>query len=536
MSQFNVLIVDDEIHSIRGVQAGVDWEKHQISSVYTAHSLSSAQEVFLNNKVDLLLCDIEMPKGSGLDLLKWVKENYTHTETVFLTCHSDFSYAKQALQLQSFNYLLKPVDYQELEEVIDGALNKIKKKLEIKEVERSYLQLKNSQHSVMVDRFWTELINESIPSSIERIEKYLKNYRISFSECTMFMPVIIHVQNWKEDLNHREEKIMEYGFQKAVDEEIASKFQDAHLLSVEPGAILVIIPTTGAMNETDLVNMCNQFIDDFSTYFLCELCCYIGNQVQIQELVAMVHMIQNLKNNNVTITNKVIEYKNASNKTSMIPILPTEEWANLVRIGEKDLLLNKINEYFTNWKKDDENITAHSLHYFYQDFLQLIFYVLKAKGIQANQVFAQNLLTEKPNKVLTSLYSLHEWVVYITDIAMDQLHSPNEKGSLVDRIRQYISDNIGEHRLSRDNIAKVVYLNPDYLTRLFKKETGLSLSDYLMQERMEYAKKLLRETNLSVSDIALSVGYSNFSYFSTIFKKMTHQNPMEYRRSSQKSE
>jgi two-component system response regulator YesN len=81
-----------------------------------------------------------------------------------------------------------------------------------------------------------------------------------------------------------------------------------------------------------------------------------------------------------------------------------------------------------------------------------------------------------------------------------------------------------------------VYLNPDYLTRVFKKQTGLSISDYLQQQRIEYAKKLLVETNSSVSEVALAAGYSNFSYFSTIFKKSTELNPMEFRKMSLFSE
>ncbi|MDF2791629.1 MAG: helix-turn-helix protein, partial [Neobacillus sp.] len=157
MSQFHVLIVDDEIHAIRGVQAGVNWEKHDISTVYTAQSFRQAQEVISNNKVDLLLCDIEMPKGSGIDLLKWVKEHYPNTEAIFLTCHSDFSFAKQALQLKSLDYLLKPIDYEELEVVIQKALQKIRKDRETRLEGESYQRLKQSHQSVLKEKFWLNL-------------------------------------------------------------------------------------------------------------------------------------------------------------------------------------------------------------------------------------------------------------------------------------------------------------------------------------------------------------------------------------------
>lgn len=535
MNQFHVLIVDDEIHSIRGVQAGVNWEKHDITSVYTANNLRQAQEVFLHNKVDLLLCDIEMPKGSGLDLLKWVRGHYPTTEAIFLTCHSDFSYAKQALQLKSFNYLLKPVDYQELEEVIKEALEKIKKDQEVKMVETSYLQLKESHQSVLKERFWLDLIQQVVPSKLDRIEAHMKLHQLSFPESTTFLPILFHVQRWKKELSVHEEKVRENALQQSVIEVIAQNGIDAHVVNLETGYVLVIMPLTSVVQMDEIKNDINQYISEFSQYFSCDLCCYIGHQVPVQEVTNMVATLQEVDRNNVTVTNQVLVFRNKKKGLCSTPLIPSSVWVNVMKSGPKEHFLHFINQYFSDWKKSDY-ITAQSLHLFYQDFLQLIFYVLQVKGIQANQVYSQNLLTEKPKKVLRSLDSLQEWILYIAEVAMDQIHLPQEKGSVVDIVKKYINEHLGEQRLSREDIANFVYLNPDYLTRLFKKQTGLSISDYLQQQRMEYAKKLLIETNMPVSEVALSVGYSNFSYFSTIFKKSTALNPMEYRKMSLFSE
>jgi two-component system, response regulator YesN len=535
MRHFHVLIVDDEIHSIRGVQAGVNWEKYNISNVHTAHNLKQAQEVFLKNQVDILLCDIEMPKGSGLDLLKWVREHYPSTEAVFLTCHSDFYYAKQALQLKSLNYLLKPVDYQELEEVIQEAQVKIKKDNEAKMVEESYHQLKETHFSVLKERFWLDLIQQVVPSNADKIEEHMKHHHVSYPESTTFLPVLFHVQRWRKVLSVHEEKGRENTLQKAVLEVITEHEIDAHVVNIEPGYLLVILPTSSTVNMEELSNNINLFISQFSQYFSCDICGYSGKQVRIEEVVSMVQNLQALERNNVTETNKLILFKNEKKGLCSSPNLPFSEWTSLMKSGPKEKFLEEISKYFDEWKKVDY-ISAPSLHLFYQDFLQLVFYVLQVRGIQANQVYSQNLLTEKPQKVLKSLNSLHEWVIYIADVAMNQLHVPQEKGSVVDIVKKFIRDHLGEQRLTREEIAKYVYLNPDYLTRVFKKQTGLSLSDYLQQQRIEYAKKLLVDTNLPVSEVALAAGYSNFSYFSTIFKKSTKLNPMEYRKMSLFSE
>ena len=104
----------------------------------------------------------------------------------------------------------------------------------------------------------------------------------------------------------------------------------------------------------------------------------------------------------------------------------------------------------------------------------------------------------------------------------------------IQRAMTYIRRNIDKD-LSRAEIADAIYLNPEYLSRLFKKETGASLNDYIVTEKMRAAQSLLSDTNIPVSLIATKVGYSNFSYFSQVFKKYTGMSPVEYRAAKRRS-
>lgn len=78
-------------------------------------------------------------------------------------------------------------------------------------------------------------------------------------------------------------------------------------------------------------------------------------------------------------------------------------------------------------------------------------------------------------------------------------------------------------------LASLVYLTPDYLSRLFKKSTGKSLSQYIRQVRMERASELLRTTSRKVIDIGTSVGYANYSYFCQSFREYFGRSPEKYR-------
>ena len=103
-----------------------------------------------------------------------------------------------------------------------------------------------------------------------------------------------------------------------------------------------------------------------------------------------------------------------------------------------------------------------------------------------------------------------------------------EKRVIVE-IEQYIIDHV-EERISRENISKHVNFSVDYISKLFKKETGTSLSEFIMEKKMERARKLIEEREDSIGDIAVRLGYNSFSYFSEVFRKHIGVLPSEYKR------
>lgn len=122
---YSILIVDDEPIALRGLKAGVHFKKLGFHAVYTAQSAEEAKKQFQQYHIDLLLCDIEMPGHSGLELAEWVNDCHPGTVILFLTAHASFSYAQDAVRLMAFRYLLKPIAYAELETILAEALQKL---------------------------------------------------------------------------------------------------------------------------------------------------------------------------------------------------------------------------------------------------------------------------------------------------------------------------------------------------------------------------------------------------------------------------
>ncbi len=123
-----VLIVDDQPDVVRGEEQGVNWKKLGIDTILTAYSVPEAEKLLLSQQVDILLCDIEMPPRSGLELLEKIREEKLRTRCIFLSAHAEFTYAQEAVRLGGFDYILQPAPYRDIEQAVLRAMDDIKEK------------------------------------------------------------------------------------------------------------------------------------------------------------------------------------------------------------------------------------------------------------------------------------------------------------------------------------------------------------------------------------------------------------------------
>ena len=121
----NLLIVDDEPIVLQGLLNGIDWNRLQFRDVLSASSFEEALDVLKQNSVDILLTDIELSEKNGLDLVEWVKENHPGVRCVILSCHDEFPYAQRAVRLECVDYVLKPIPYAQLTEILAKAKEKV---------------------------------------------------------------------------------------------------------------------------------------------------------------------------------------------------------------------------------------------------------------------------------------------------------------------------------------------------------------------------------------------------------------------------
>lgn len=523
----NLIIVDDEKLLTDSLKGDIDWRALGFGQVFTAYNARQAKEIFKREKIHLMLSDIEMPQGSGLELLAWVREHYPDTETVFMTCHAEFKLAQRAVQLGSFDYLLKPVPPDELMEAARKAAAKIRTESEEKQYSRIG-QFWSRRQPMIAEQFWLDLLHHAISSSPEAIKREAGERGIPFDEKLQLLPIFICVKRFHKPFSPRDEKVLEYALKNSGEETLGLEGQGL-LFTAADRELLALVPVEGnaAPHRELLKEKAHAMIRYASANFYCDIAIYIGSAVQSHELNGMMGRLRELDKENVTLATDVFLFGSQRKAREFIAVPDMQAWSIMLKEGQGEQVLEEADTFLHDLAKE---IDSEWLHRFHHNFLQMVFYVLKLEGIDAHQLFGNEASAGLFRDAVRSIPDMTVWVKHILRRSMEQMGHMRQSTSVLDKIDQYVSGRLESEILSREDVAAHMFLNPDYLDRLLKKQAGQSITEFIMNKRMALARELLLKTKLPVGTIAGRSGYSNLAHFSRRFKHYAGLSPHEYRR------
>ncbi|MDO5422947.1 MAG: response regulator [Eubacteriales bacterium] len=177
---YSLLVIDDEQYAVDGVTQAIDWASEGITSVYGANSAEEAREILEQHPIHVIVCDIEMAEESGLDFLKWLREEGHTAKLIFLTAYARFEYAKESVALGAAEYLIKPVDHAVLRETVADALEswkeEAKRQSQLRDYETICAKLSKEELKKLLDPFQDqpELIPEPLSNNlILRVKEYI---------------------------------------------------------------------------------------------------------------------------------------------------------------------------------------------------------------------------------------------------------------------------------------------------------------------------------------------------------------------------
>jgi Response regulator containing CheY-like receiver domain and AraC-type DNA-binding domain len=532
-----VLIVDDEKFAVEGLLRYVDWKALGATRVRGAYSAREAEAALAEEGFDVLVCDIEMPLGTGLELASLATSRYPGLDVVFLTCHADFSYAQEALRLGSFDYLLKPVPYKKLEECLA--------RLFAKREDAARSDLSDRHRLSLAEAFWLGLADGRISGLAEELASLASENGVDTS--CRFAPLVFAIRRWSSEMGERDRGLLEFAMRQAISELFKRRGEDARALRLAPGKALVIVRESPSAPSTErssasmtrrssdpgggnrLRDAASEALAYCRAHFYCELSAYIGEARALTLLGEEIGALRRLEANSYAVSGEVASLEGVAAEThgpaadAPDPLL----WSALLAAGNAETVkreaLRQVEAMSTSGQWD-----AASLHRFRQDFAQALFSLLKARRVAAHELFDDPYSIDLERRAADSLADLSAWISFALDSVAARLDELERGKSPCERAAKYITRHLPEE-LSCAEVARMVSLNQDYLSRLFKKEMGLSMSEYVIAERIKEARCLLEKSDLPVGEIASRVGYANFSHFSETFRKATGDTPTHYR-------
>ena len=530
------LLIDDDAALIETILNAIDWKKFHIDRVHTAYNVSAAKQVFRSDPIAIAICDIEMPSGSGIELIEWVRAEKYEAQFIFLTSHERFDFAQSAIQFNASGYIVKPFSKTGLEAEITKAIKKVFEAEQIKQsAEFKSWFVENLEF--IESGFWKDLLTQRIVAKQENIESEIRKRNLTIDMNRNFKAILISSGRLSSiELMGGEDDVRKYEYEiarTAADAFCASKSMKRVVSYQWRGFCYCAIVIQDEEWNRELYKNCETLITSIRDRFHNTITIYISNSHPIEKLAPATKRIEKKDAENVAFRGKTSFEDD--------PIILEGDFPHYFDFDQFRLLLQakKKKEFLELMKQTLENlasvkkINTSTLNGIRQDLIQTISVYLYDKRLQVGQLFSDTVSVAIENKAAETATDMLRWTAYVLTRTIDAVDESERNDSVVEKMKKFIRDHYAEN-ITLTEIGAHVFLTPDYAAKIFRKETGGSLKQYLSDYRIEQAKKLLMSPDIQISNVANQVGFDNFSYFSTVFKQTAGLTPRDFHLNSKK--
>lgn len=533
-----LLIAEDELWLRKRLVSTIDWSSYGISEVYEAEDGGEALEIALKEKPDIVITDIRMPELSGIDLMKKLNENSIFSKMIVVSGYDDFEYAQGALRMGAINYLLKPVDEEELLDSVKRCVEELKKEKN----KETVFDKQSAASEMLMEHIYEDLIFETSEKRTEELLQKLSRKEIGFpfqSAAVVNMQVREHTffvndkvksdmwsvyqwlrRNLQEDCYECQYLYMR-GSQIVLllfGDDPEAKFMER----VENWVQLILEALQKELNIS-LFMAAGDVTDDFSGIHRS----YEMAQKKIKEKRAEEKRILALRNQeteqelNTRFDDAYGEYD--------FKLLIKE-----IRNGDSEKAQTELQAILQSSSRRLQSADMMKLQLFYMNFINRIAGAcLPECEAYADELAMQcmtvmrELIYIGSDTIVTEMWDcLRKFVEKLVEVYQE--NNGKRKHWMIDQVLQYVEENYNTALSTRD-IAGRFFMNTSYFSKLFHEQMGCTFSNYLINVRVEKAKMMLTQTNMKLYDIAEAVGYTNVQYFSTIFKEKEGLTPSAFR-------
>lgn len=532
-----LMIVDDEKSVVDTLALAIPWEEVGIRQVFRAYSGAEAWSIIDKQVVDIVITDIQMPVISGIELIRELRRRKHRTKCILLSGFAEFEYAQEAIRNETHAYLLKPVRYEELLEIVRSLVQELIAEWEaIASSERAIQALRNN-----VPMLRWELLRNILTSSIQDIsalQDELRLYGIPFKPGDDCVALIIRLDEGFRGYGSLHDSVLEFSIGNIAEENFQNNF---HIWQTKDdyGFIVFLAKVrrekTGAFPEG-----CDKIFESAAEHMQNHITTYLKGKVTViispwgrfpEQLPSMYRSCITTLQKQVGSgsdfflsaqkeeTQEIHAFKTLHEPPYVFRLLEVGDWA------EVDKRISAIFAELSQYPDSAEHVMeVYSMFFGAFAFLahrngKLLFDLLGDPYKSGNQPFM-------------SAEQLRKWVLY----AVQKLKEENAReikgrwSDIVVQVQAYIRKNLSED-ISLQSLSEQVFLHPVYLSKIYKTETGEGLSDYILRIKMEHAARLLlSDRDCKVYEVAEKTGFQNPSYFIKVFRNQFGMTPLEYRK------
>lgn len=534
MNYYNVMLVDDEEDVRQAIVKKLDWEALGFRLVATAENGEDALEKAEKYQPDVVMTDIQMPFMDGLTLCHKLKERIKNVKLVIFSGYDQFEYAKEAIKLEVEEYILKPIDANEMKlafERIKCTLDiEMNEKRNIDKLKKYYL---DSLPKIR-EQFFVGLLEGNFGE--EQIKEYQAEYDIALHAAFYTVGVLRRDLNSSKNLGSGQEEL-ESRLQIVSIKEIVDENLNGVLLFysfIYMNSIVVIGSLANEKEEVDFIYTLDQICKIVHKILGINASAGIGSVCNSP--LSLVHSYEGAKSAleyrillepNQAICIQDIEPENGSE--DMIQGWLIEAIIKEIKVGSKESLEQQLEQLGEQLKKS--RMSIQQLQFSVSEFVVELVKLARAYKLDMDQIWGADFKIFYNASMFDSLDTLMSWLLEVCMQLRNLVRKERVDSTklLTESAKQYIHENYGDSELSVEVICHYLNVSSTYFSTIFKKDTGMSFITYLTNVRMEQALHLLDTTEEKAYIISGKVGYIEPNYFSYVFKKKYGISPSKYR-------
>jgi two-component system response regulator YesN len=529
-----VLIVDDESHVTEGLQAMIDWQSLGICQVDVASNGVEAWDAFQRNKPDLLLTDVAMPRLNGLELAGKIRQVDSEIPIIILSGYDDFEYAREAIHLHVSRYILKPTVYTEIQEVLKEVIVEMEAVRKQQKYTKDFFEQMKQSLPILREQFLFDTITSGKRNS-DFSDSQLQFYEIdrSLTEGGLVLSLMLYRSDSERISSDKDWQMFKYAALNIAQEIVSASPGVNYVLRYIEDRLPILCLDAVKEDAIDRAHeLASQIMKNITVYLGIDSNVGIGRWYGAISNYPLSHResVETLKSIEYEGFQKIGSFEEIKGLSTGWPDYPLEQ----VRLLCEAVQRHNTAEVIERWGEIEDRLMAPGIsNLFVQtacvtsiSWLKL---VLGAEGdalldTQLSLAVVQEILKCRSKESMLAL--VKKTLSQLLETARLQ-YSSNQDSGYVSKVIRYIEEHYHES-ISFAELAKQLYVTRNYLSYLFKRETGISYIAYLTRYRIERSKELLKTKQYMIYEIAEKVGYSDPAYFSRVFKIVMGMSPLEY--------